>query len=160
MALSPFDLNLLAGYPEPQGHTLTKEAIRAIWVPGGNPAKKFPQKSSLSFCPRLYVAAAMEKAVMGPEVMGTMVQQALNSRFICPSATSITRPHRRRGSGEEMRHALKPMQQETSAPSRQNGDFLLHCLSSPTTEKKIQKKKKKSSRSFWNFLILLRALIN
>ena len=83
---------------------------------------------------------------MGMGVMGTMVQRALNSRFTCPTATSITRPHRRHVPGEEMRHELKPMQQETSAPSRQMEIF--YCIASvhPQQRRKYQSKERERER--------------
>lgn len=97
-----------------------------------------------------------------------MVRRALNSRFVCPTA-SITSPHGRPVPGEEMRRELKACAAGNTSSLKANGDFstaLLHCLSSPTVDKKIPKKKKKKRmkekcpRPFLNFLILLRALVN
>lgn len=68
----------------------------------------------------------MGMAMMGNNGVGDIKQQVHT-----PPATSIIPPHGKHVSGEEMRHELKPMQQETSAPSRQMEIFYYIALLHP-----------------------------
>lgn len=89
LTLSPFDLDLLAGYAGSLRDTHWQGKLLELFNSLRKLSKEFPQSSSLSFNPKLY-AAAKEKSSSRQEGNGEKkVWGTLSYRFLCPSATSI-----------------------------------------------------------------------